>query len=92
MKAQRTGTKAAEELRALYGRNKDGERGRRLTMEVIRQAVGVSTVQTVFGWLAEPGSEAYHEPKGASLSGLNRFLDEAKNQRNLKALMARGGK
>lgn len=78
----------AQTLRALYNKHKDGGPKKRLTMDMIRQEVGVSTISTVSGWISE--GEYYHEPKGASLRGLVAFLEKCKDSKYLKAVMAKG--
>lgn len=88
----RTSAEAVKELQALYASYKQGEKGRRLTMEIIRQSVGVETIAAVNGWLRDSKSKHFHEPRGASLRALDQFLDQAKNKKWITALMAKGGK
>lgn len=86
--AERTGEEAAGELRTFYQKHKNGDRGARLTMKIIMREVGVDTIATVDGWLAD--GDNHHEPKGASLKGLNRFLDNATSITWLRQAMKKG--
>lgn len=74
---------AMDELFVLIDRYKDKPLGERLTLEVARRLIGVSTIATVSRWRARS-----HAPKGATFLNLATFLNKAQDHEWLKKKIA----
>lgn len=87
----RTAEQAVAELRALtekYGNRSRGSGG--LTHRIIAEQVGIKSPVTVSWWLSEGPN--HHDPQGASLMNLSRFLDKAKNKDWIAKITTKGAK
>jgi hypothetical protein len=78
-------------LRKIYAKHRGGPPGARLTMAMIREAVGVRTVGSINSWLSV--DKQAHVPRGVTLDLLNAFLDRAATEpKYLTNLMKTGEK
>lgn len=83
---QMTASEAVDRLRKIYG-TKDRPKGRptgkpRLTLKMIMDETKVKTIPTVSLWISE--GENHHEPQGAALENLIKFLKKAEDKKWLE--------